>query len=142
MVYFEKIFLDKASQYRWLNVDYQIGVFVSRSTVNIYSVDRIWLMAVFQFINVIYFLCEVILYITPSIWITFLIVFWEGLLGGGAYVNTFYKMSKEVSPVRKQFAISVVALADSIGISIAGLTAIPVHNAICNLAAPIRNYWL
>lgn len=33
----------------------------------------------------------------PNVWVIFAIVLWEGLLGGGAYVNTFYKMSKEVS---------------------------------------------
>lgn len=141
LIFFENIFLDKASQYRWLNVDYQIGVFVSRSTVNLFSINRIWLLSVLQCINVFYFLFEVIYYITPSIWIVFAIVFWEGLLGGGAYVNTFYKMSKEISQIRQRFAIGMVALSDSVGISIAGFAAIPAHNAICTLIAPIRHYW-
>ncbi|XP_034657384.1 battenin [Drosophila subobscura] len=139
LVYFENIFLDKDSQYRWLNVDYQIGVFISRSSVNIFQLDKIWLMSIFQFINVIYFLTEVILWYTPSIWIVFVIVLWEGLLGGGAYVNTFYRMSKEISPERQQFAMAMVVQSDSYGIALAGFLAIPVHNAICGLPAAVRS---
>ncbi|XP_023167597.2 battenin [Drosophila hydei] len=139
LVYFENIFLDKASQYRWLNVDYQIGVFISRSSVNIFQLNKIWLMSVFQFINVIYFLTEVIWFYTPTIWIVFVIVLWEGLLGGGAYVNTFYRMSKEIAPGRQQFAMSMVVQSDSYGIALAGFLAIPVHNAICGLPAAVRS---
>uniref|UniRef100_A0A6P4EV21 Battenin n=1 Tax=Drosophila rhopaloa TaxID=1041015 RepID=A0A6P4EV21_DRORH len=139
LVYFEDIFLDKDSQYRWLNVDYQIGVFISRSSVNLFQLDKIWLMSVFQFVNVVYFLTEVIWWYTPSIWIVFVIVLWEGLLGGGAYVNTFYRMSKEISPERQQFAMAMVVQSDSYGIALAGFLAIPVHNAICGLPAAARS---
>ncbi|KAI8041638.1 battenin [Drosophila gunungcola] len=139
LVYFEDIFLDKDSQYRWLNVDYQIGVFISRSSVNLFQLDKIWLMSVFQFVNVVYFLTEVIWWYTPSIWIVFAIVLWEGLLGGGAYVNTFYRMSKEISPERQQFAMAMVVQSDSYGIALAGFLAIPVHNAICGLPAAMRS---
>jgi hypothetical protein len=51
----------------------------------------------FQFLNVIFFTFEVIYLFIPTIWIIFAVVLWEGLLGGAAYVNTFYKMSVEVS---------------------------------------------
>ncbi|XP_017010038.2 battenin [Drosophila takahashii] len=139
LVYFEDIFLDKDSQYRWLNVDYQIGVFISRSSVNVFQLDKIWLMSIFQFVNVVYFLTEVIWWYTPSIWIVFAIVLWEGLLGGGAYVNTFYRMSKEISPERQQFAMAMVVQSDSYGIALAGFLAIPVHNAICGLPAAARS---
>ncbi|XP_059609156.1 battenin [Phlebotomus argentipes] len=133
LVYFPNIWLDKAEQYRWLQVDYQIGVFISRSSVNIISFKRVWIMAVLQFVNVVFFLFEVFYFFSPSIWLIFAIVLWEGLLGGGAYVNTFYRMSSELSPNRKAFAISVTAVSDSVGIALAGLAAIPTHNAICRI---------
>ncbi|XP_055687173.1 battenin [Lutzomyia longipalpis] len=133
LVYFPGIWLDKANQYRWLQVDYQIGVFISRSSVNLVSFRRVWIMAVLQLINVIFFLFEVFYFFSPSIWLIFAVVFWEGLLGGGAYVNTFYRMSIELSPNRKAFAISVTSVSDSVGIALAGLAAIPTHNAICRL---------
>jgi len=96
-------------------------------------------MAVLQCINVGFFLGETILFFTPSIWIIFAIVLWEGLLGGGAYVNTFYRMSHEVPPARRNFALGVVSLADALGITFAGLFAIPTHNALCSLPVPTRN---
>ena len=50
----------------------------------------------FQFLNVIIFTTEAIFFYVPNIWIIFGLVLWEGLLGGGAYVNTFYRMTEDV----------------------------------------------
>jgi hypothetical protein len=50
-----------------------------------------------QFLNVIFFTFEAVYLFIPSIWIVFAAVLWEGLLGGAAYVNTFYRISAEVS---------------------------------------------
>jgi len=138
LVNFDGIFLDKADQYRWLQVDYQIGVFISRSSVNLLHVRKIWLMSVFQLINVVFFTTEVIFYYVPSFWIILAITLWEGLLGGAAYVNTFYKISTEVSEEHKQFSMGTTGLADSIGITLAGIFAILAHNGICDLPKPER----
>lgn len=138
LIYFPNIWLDKSAQYRWFQVDYQIGVFISRSSVNLFKIKHIWLMAVFQGINVVLFSCEAIWYVSPSIWLVLAFIFWEGLLGGGAYVNTFYRISEEISPARRLFALSITALSDSTGIAIAGWLAMPTHNAICKLPPPSR----
>lgn len=138
-MHFKNIWIDHEAQYRWLQVDYQIGVFISRSSVNIITINKIWLMSVFQLINVLIFLTEVVTFFSPTILIVFGIVFWEGLLGGGAYVNTFYRMSKEVPEDRRNFALGVVPVADAIGIALAGVFAIPTHNALCRLPMPSRN---
>lgn len=45
----------------------------------------------------IFFTFEAVYLFVPSIWIVFAAVLWEGLLGGAAYVNTFYRISTEVS---------------------------------------------
>lgn len=121
-------------------MDYQIGVFVSRSSVNVVKINQIWLMSVFQLVNVAILLTEVITFFSPSIWIIFGVVFWEGLLGGGAYVNTFYRMSKEIPKHQRKFALGVVTVADAIGIGLAGVFAIPAHNALCKMPMPIRNW--
>lgn len=138
LVHFPDIWLSQKDIYRWLQVDYQIGVFISRSSVNLVSIDKIWLMAVFQFVNVVYFLFEIFYFFTPNIWIIFAIVLWEGLLGGGAYVNTFYKISKDIHPARREFSLALTSMSDSVGIALAGVFAIPTHNAICKLPSPIR----
>lgn len=63
-------------------------------------------------------------------------VFWEGLLGGASYVNTFYSMSTNVPPEFQVFAFSIATLADTVGIALSGFASIPVHEAICSLPLP------
>lgn len=55
LVYFPGIFLDQSEQYRWYQVLYQVGVFISRSSVNLVQFKQVWVMAILQFINVVYF---------------------------------------------------------------------------------------
>lgn len=128
LVYFPDIFLSWSQQYQWYQVTYQIGVFISRSSVNLVQIKYIWIMAVLQGLNVVFFTFEMYFMFTPTIWIIFGMIFFEGLLGGGAYVNTFYRMSKEIPAVRREYSMSVVTLSDSVGITAAGLLAIPSHN--------------
>ncbi|CAG2118698.1 unnamed protein product [Medioppia subpectinata] len=59
------------------------------------------------------------------------LVLFEGLLGGAAYVNTFHRIYTEVNHKYKEFALSITTLSDSIGITIAGFSALPVHDSIC-----------
>lgn len=94
----------------------------------------------FQFANVVIVLTEVLTYFSPTIWIIFAVVFWEGLLSGSAYVNTYYRMSVEIPENQRKFALGVAPVADAIGITLAGVFAIPAHNAICkDNPMPIRN---
>uniref|UniRef100_A0A6M2DWD4 Battenin n=1 Tax=Xenopsylla cheopis TaxID=163159 RepID=A0A6M2DWD4_XENCH len=136
LIYYDNIFIDQKEQYRWLQVDYQIGVFISRSSVNLVQLKQVWLMSVFQFINVLILLFQVLYGYIPNIWIVFAVVLWEGLLGGGAYVNTFYRMSHEIPVEERKFSMSITAIADSLGIALAGWIAIPTHNALCALPKP------
>ena len=40
--------------------------------------------------------CEAYFHFLPTVWIMFVIILYEGLLGGACYVNAFYRISKEV----------------------------------------------
>ncbi|XP_058789347.1 battenin [Phymastichus coffea] len=138
LIEFRGIFLNHCDQYRWLQVDYQIGVFFSRSSVNFISIDKIWVMSVLQLVNVFLLTFEALYYYIPSIWIVFAIVLWEGLLGGAAYVNTFYKMTKKIPWEQREAALGIASMADSVGILVAGWLSMPVHNMICKLPLPTR----
>jgi battenin len=96
LINFDNTFLKPSDQYRWLQVVYQVGVFLSRSSVNFFHIKHIWLMSVLQAVNVVIFTTEVIYYYVPYFWIMVVLTLWEGLLGGAAYVNTFYRISTEV----------------------------------------------
>lgn len=120
LIYFPHVWINAKEQYRWFQVDYRIGVFIARSSVNLFKIKQIWVMALLQGINVSLFLTEAIFYYVPSIWLILLLVFWEGLLGGSAYVNTLYRITEEVSSSRKLYALTGTLISDATGIALAG----------------------
>lgn len=132
-MYFKNIFLTKEQQYRWYQVTYQIGVFLSRSSVNIIHIKKTWIMALVQGLIAMFLLTESIYLFIPSISIIFVTIFIEGLQGGLAYVNTYYRMSIEIDNNHKPFAMNVVTVSDCIGIIFAGFLAISTHDWICQL---------
>ncbi|KFM79238.1 Battenin, partial [Stegodyphus mimosarum] len=123
--------LNQKEQYRWYQVDYQIGVLISRSSVNFFQVKRLWILPILQIINVIILLLQIYFSFIPSIWIVLALIFYEGLLGGCAYVNTFYRISSEVAEEDKEFSMGVASLGDSVGIALAGAVSMPVHDRLC-----------
>ncbi|XP_069141526.1 battenin-like [Argopecten irradians] len=139
ILYFNNIWLTKSEQYRWYQVDYQLGVFISRSSVNLIEIKKLWLLPILQFINMGLLLFQVFYQFIPSIWIVLAIVLYEGLLGGAAFVNTFFRISKKVEPEYREFSMGVATMADSIGIAVAGAVTIPSHNRICamNIHVPL-----
>lgn len=48
LVYFEKIWLTHSEQYRWYQVIYQLGVFISRTSVSLFPIEKIWILTIFQ----------------------------------------------------------------------------------------------
>ncbi|XP_020613143.1 battenin-like isoform X2 [Orbicella faveolata] len=132
LIYWNRIWLTPSEQYRWYQVDYQIGVFISRSSVNIFPIKKIWLLALLQHVNLVILICETYLHFLPSVWIMFIIVLYEGLLGGACYVNAFYRISQEVPQEHREFSMGVASVADSCGIAVAGAAALPTHNALCS----------
>uniref|UniRef100_A0A1I7XSS0 Battenin n=1 Tax=Heterorhabditis bacteriophora TaxID=37862 RepID=A0A1I7XSS0_HETBA len=84
-----------------------------------------------QLLNVAFFLSNAIFAFVPHLGMVSIIILYEGLIGGGSYVNTFHHIHKKVDAEIREFALSTVSLADSIGILLAAIVAIPVHNTIC-----------
>ncbi|XP_022163943.1 battenin [Myzus persicae] len=133
LVYFEKIWLTHSEQYRWYQVIYQLGVFISRTSVSLFPIEKIWILTILQGLNVVYFLFETLYSFTPNIYIIFGLIAFEGLLGGGAYAKSYHNIMKKVPKERQEFSMAMTSLADAIGISLSGLLAIPLHNQICKI---------
>lgn len=94
-------------------------------------------MAILQLVNVIYFTYQAIFMTVPTILIIFILVFWEGLLGGCCYANTFNRMAQELPIQYKSFGMGMTAIGQSVGVVLAGFLSIPIHNVICKLPAPV-----
>ena len=87
LLYFKDAFIkNHKDQYRWYNVVYQLAVFISRSSIAFLQIKFLPIFPILQLINVGIVLSIIFYGYVTSIWIVFLIIFWEGLLGGGLFV--------------------------------------------------------
>nr|XP_034992100.1 battenin isoform X1 [Zootoca vivipara]XP_034992101.1 battenin isoform X1 [Zootoca vivipara] len=133
LLYFHEAPFNHPQQYRWYQMLYQAGVFVSRSSASCIRIRHIWLLAVLQCLNMVFLSVAVSKMFLPSIYIVFALVLYEGLLGGAGYVNTFHCISEKSKPEHREFAMGVACIADTLGISLSGAVAIPIHNYFCRL---------
>ncbi|XP_038064477.1 battenin-like [Patiria miniata] len=133
LIFVRGIRFTHASQYRWFQVLFQVGVFVSRSSINLVTFERLWVFPILQCAVLVVILCVICLAWMPSIFIIFAIIFFAGLICGASYVNTFYQISQNEAPKYKEFAMGATASSEAFGIVIAGVTAIPLHDALCKL---------
>ena len=65
-------------------------------------------------------------------WLVFLVVFWEGLLGGAVYVNTFAEILERVPEGEREFSLGATSVSDSGGICIAGFLSLGLEPALCS----------
>lgn len=133
LLYFPNFFLSHAEQYRWYQTLYQVGVFASRSSLCCFKVRKLWVFAVLQGLNVVFLVFAVWYQFLPSAWIVLVIILYEGLLGGAAYVNTFYFISKETEERHREFAMALASVGDTLGISLSTALSFPVHKYFCSL---------
>ncbi|XP_032698583.1 battenin isoform X3 [Lontra canadensis] len=134
LLFFRNTSLSHAQQYRWYQMLYQAGVFVSRSSLRCCRIRFTWVLALLQCLNLAFLLVDVWLSFLPSIYLVFLVVLYEGLLGGAAYVNTFHQIALETSDEHREFAMAAACISDTFGISLSGLLALPLHDFLCNLS--------
>ncbi|XP_012587097.1 PREDICTED: battenin, partial [Condylura cristata] len=133
LLFFRNTALSHAQQYRWYQMLYQAGVFASRSSLRCCHIRYTWVLALLQCLTLAFLLADVCLSFLSSIYFVFLIILFEGLLGGAAYVNTFHNISLETSPKHREFAMAAACVSDTLGISLSGLLALPLHDFLCHL---------
>lgn len=72
---------------------YQLGVFLSRSSLPLFRLRRLYPPSLLQVVNLFFLLFIAIAEFSwvddVGVWVVMGVVFWEGLLGGAVYVNTF-----------------------------------------------------
>nr|XP_034808218.1 battenin-like isoform X4 [Pan paniscus] len=134
LLFFQNTSLSHAQQYRWYQMLYQAGVFASRSSLRCCRIRFTWALALLQCLNLVFLLADVWFGFLPSIYLVFLIILYEGLLGGAAYVNTFHNIALETSDEHREFAMAATCISDTLGISLSGLLALPLHDFLCQLS--------
>ncbi|KAI1319492.1 protein btn-1 [Xylariaceae sp. FL0255] len=111
---------------------YQLGVFISRTSIAFVRIHRLYLPSLLQVGNLVLLTLHSLMNFIPNVYIIFLITFWEGLLGGGVYVNTFAAIMENVPMQDREFSLSVTSVSDSGGICIAALLGIILEPWLCN----------
>ncbi|KAJ6177733.1 hypothetical protein N7519_008194 [Penicillium mononematosum] len=120
------------SFYPTYNAIYQVGVFISRSSTPFYRIHNLYLPSLLQVVNLVLLTLHALFDFIPSVWLVFIIVFWEGLLGGVVYVNTFAEIADRVPKEDREFSLGATTVSDSAGICIAGFLSMGWEVSLCN----------
>lgn len=118
--------------YPTYNAIYQAGVFVSRSSTPFLRIHNLYFPSFLQVANLVLLALHAVFDFIPNIYMIFAIIFWEGLLGGLVYVNTFAEISDKVSKDDREFSLSATTVSDSAGICIAGFISMGFEVWLCN----------
>ncbi|KAK5048073.1 battenin CLN3 protein [Exophiala bonariae] len=118
--------------YPTYNAIYQAGVFISRSSTPFLRIHNLYLPSFLQVLNLVVLTVHALYDFIPSVYIVFAIIFWEGLLGGLVYVNTFAEIRDTVPKEEREFSLSATTVSDSGGICIAGFISMAFEVWLCN----------
>ncbi|ODQ82881.1 hypothetical protein BABINDRAFT_159376 [Babjeviella inositovora NRRL Y-12698] len=110
---------------------YQLGVFISRSSSSFVRIRRLYIPSLLQFLNLVICLFQSLFMFIPNVYILMVLMFYEGLLGGAAYVNTFKLVSETVSLEDREFAMGTVGVSDSAGIVLAACFSMWLEPSLC-----------
>ncbi|XRM39192.1 battenin CLN3 protein [Aspergillus tubingensis] len=114
------------------NAIYQVGVFISRSSTPFFRIHDLYLPSLLQIINLVVLTLNALFDFIPSVYIIFIIIFWEGLLGGLVYVNTFAEIGDRVPKENREFSLGATTVSDSAGICIAGFLGMVFEVWLCD----------
>jgi battenin len=117
--------------YPFYNFLYQIGVFISRSSTPFIRIHNLYLPSFLQIANLAVLISHSLWNWIPSVYLVFVIVFWEGLLGGAVYVNTFAEIMDRVPEGEREFSLGATSVSDSGGICVAGFVGMVLEGALC-----------
>lgn len=110
---------------------YQLGVFISRSSLAFFRIRALYTPALLQILNLAILTAHALQPFIPTVYFVFAIVLWEGLLGGLVYVSTYAAVQAEIPEEDREFSLGAVAVSDAVGISLAGVLGIGMESGLC-----------
>ncbi|KAK4445181.1 batten's disease protein Cln3 [Podospora aff. communis PSN243] len=111
---------------------YQLGVFIARSSTPFVRIHHLYLPSLLQVANLVLLTLHALFNFIPSVYLVFVVIFWEGLLGGAVYVNTFAEIMENVPIEDREFSLGATSVSDSGGISIAGFLGMVMEVWLCD----------
>jgi battenin len=132
---------------------YQLGVFISRSSSRFIRIHNVYLPSILQFCILCFLIIQSLFVLIPSIYPIFVIIFFEGILGGLVYVNTFHEvLEREHIDGDREFALGagifhivqideLVGMADSGGVTVAGFLSLIIEPLLCRYQVANGRPW-
>lgn len=111
---------------------YQLGVFIARSSTPFVRLHNLYLPSLLQVANLVLLTLHALFNFIPSVYLVFVVIFWEGLLGGAVYVNTFAEIMENVPVEDREFSLGATSVSDSGGISVAGFIGMAMEVSLCD----------
>lgn len=114
------------NSYAILAFCYQLGVLVSRSSLQFFKVKKVEVITILQGINMVYWVLQakfLMLKGPGEIWILFALMVYVGLLGGGSYVNIFYLVLNDplIAPIDRELCVNITAIFVNVGITLSSM---------------------
>ena len=128
------MFFEKA-QYETFLLCYQIGVFISRSSLYIFKLlTFVELLNIFQLINFIFWLIEAKKGIISNQWFCFFTLIILGFCGGGVYVSCFNFIlnDKKIPSEYKELCLNIGTIFVDLGVLISSIVCIVIDNIYKN----------
>ena len=109
-----------------LNFCYQVGVFLSRSSLQFFVVERTWIVTLLQLINFLFFMLNAFFLFCDQIYVLFVMMVWVGCMGGTSYVNVIYKIQRslKLKHTEKELAVMILMVFNDVGVFSASLLAL------------------
>lgn len=122
---------DRERFYTWAGTSYQIGVFISRSSGMFFRPNHLLLerLPCVQLGFLVFFIFVSITHWFDS-WALLVPCGFVGLFGGAVYVHAFRLIAQDVPHPWKEFALSAVSVADTLGIVLADVTGLAVQGCL------------
>lgn len=111
---------------------YQLGVFISRSSLAFFRIRALYIPSFLQILNLLVLTVHALVPFLPTVYFVFAIVLWEGLLGGLVYVSTYAAVQDEIPEEDREFSLGAVAVSDAVGICLAGFLGVGMESGICS----------
>lgn len=105
--------------------------------MSFFSIDDVWPLNLLMITFTMYFAFEAVYMTVPIIWVIFIFVFLVSFISGCTVLSVFYRLTNETSSHHQLFAVCSVSTGVSVGIITAAMLAIPIHDVICKLPAPL-----
>ena len=131
-----KVYPEQKSQFVYANAFtifnfcYQVGVFISRSSLSVVKIERVHWLSILQAINFLFFLANTIWFFLENFYLMYAIMVWTGLMGGASYVNAMYLVleHKELQKKEKELALTLTGALYDLGILLASITSLILIN--------------